>query len=174
MAYWRLFYHLVWATHQRLPLITPELEPAIYDLLRTKAIGLDATVFAINGMEDHVHCVAAIPPSLAVANFVGQIKGVASVKVNRQLFVTGRRFSWQESYGVFSFDAKRLPYVVEYVEKQKQHHRGQGLIPILERTEDSPVQLLREESAIYLAGIDDWRAEMLALEPAGEPDVTQS
>ena len=65
MAYWRLFYHLVWATHQRRPLITPELEPILYNFVKAKAIGLDATVFVINGVADHVHCVVAIPPSIA-------------------------------------------------------------------------------------------------------------
>jgi putative transposase len=166
MAYWRLFYHLVWATKNRVPLIPPELEPVIYDYLRAKAVGLDATVFAINGIADHVHCVVAIPPALAVASFVGQIKGVASAKVNTQLAKTGRRFAWQESYGAFSFDAKRLSYIVDYVENQKQHHAGQGLIPILERTDDSGVQLLREETAAYLTGKEAWREEMMALESA--------
>jgi len=166
MPYWRLFYHLVWATKNRLPLISPELEPVIYDLLRVKAVGLDATVFAINGIADHVHCVVAIPPALAIAKFVGQIKGVASTRVNTQLAISGRNFAWQESYGAFSFDGKRLPYIVDYVQNQKQHHAGQGLIPVLERTDDSAVQLLREEPSIYLTGMDAWREEMLALENA--------
>ena len=164
MAYWQLFYHLVWATHQRQSLITPELEPLIHDHLKMKAIGLDATVFAINGIADHVHCVVAIPPSLAVANFVGQIKGVASAKINSQLAATGRRFTWQESYGAFSFDAKRLPYVIDYVQNQKEHHSGQGLIPLLERSDEAQVKLLREPSSTYLVGKDEWRNEMLALD----------
>lgn len=164
MAYWRLFYHLVWATHNRMPYIAPELEPVIYDLLKVKAIGLGATVFAINGMEDHVHCVVSIPPSQAVANFVGQIKGVSSAKVNTQLAQSGRRFAWQEGYGVFSCDAKRLPYVIDYVQTQKQHHAGQSLIPVLERSDESSVQLIYEEKATYLVGLDSWRSEMLALE----------
>ncbi|NET60965.1 MAG: IS200/IS605 family transposase, partial [Symploca sp. SIO2E6] len=30
MALWRLYYHLVWGTKERQPLITPELEPKLY------------------------------------------------------------------------------------------------------------------------------------------------
>ena len=164
MAYWQLFYHLVWATHERKPLITPE------HFLNVKAIGLGATVFAINGVADHIHCVVSIPPSLAVAKFVGQIKGVASAKINTQLAATGRRFAWQESYGAFSFDAKRLPYVVDYVQNQKRHHAGQGLLPILERTDDSGVKILREEATAHLVGQELWREEMLTLEPPPSPD----
>ena len=163
MAHWQLFYHAVWATHERKPLIMPEVEPVVYDLLRVKAIGLGATVYAINGMPDHVHCVLAIPPSLAVASVIGQIKGVASAKINTQWLATGLRFAWQEGYGVFSFDAKRLPHVIAYVENQKQHHQGTGLIPILERTDDASVPRLRETSGIYAVGHAAWRDEMLEL-----------
>lgn len=62
MPYWQLFYHIVWSTKDRLPLLTPEAEPIIYGFLRGKAIGLGATLFALNGIADHVHMVAAIPP----------------------------------------------------------------------------------------------------------------
>ncbi|MCC6170258.1 MAG: transposase [Caldilineaceae bacterium] len=58
MPFWRLFYHLVWTTKQREPWLTPEVEPVIHDLLRAKAIGLGATVFALNGTVDHVHHIA--------------------------------------------------------------------------------------------------------------------
>lgn len=63
--------------------ITPDVEPVIYNLLRTKAIGLEGTVFAITSIADHVHIVAAIPPKIAVATFVGQIKGVTSAQFNQ-------------------------------------------------------------------------------------------
>ncbi|MCP4367700.1 MAG: IS200/IS605 family transposase, partial [Deltaproteobacteria bacterium] len=83
MPYYQLFYHIVWATKNRLPLLTAQIEPTIHNYVRTKAIGLEATVFAINGIEDHVHVVASIPPKIAVSTFIGQIKAVASTKFNK-------------------------------------------------------------------------------------------
>ena len=133
MPYWQLFYHIVWATHYREPLISPELEPMVHGLLRSKAVALGATVYALNGMPDHVHMVAAIPPSLSVAEFIGKIKGVTSTRIN-QSGAREHRFSWQDEYAAFSFDAKRLPRVVAYVENQKVHHASSDLIPALERT----------------------------------------
>ena len=38
MAFWRLFYHIVWATKGREPLITQELEAELYGYLRGKRI----------------------------------------------------------------------------------------------------------------------------------------
>lgn len=139
MPYWQLFYHIVWATKNREPLLTPDIEPSIHGFLRSKATGIGATVFALNGMADHVHMVVTIPPTIAVSKFIGQVKGVASTRLNK-LRPTSLHFSWQAEYGICSFDRKRLPYYMAYVVAQKEHHAQKTLIPILERSvsDDSP------------------------------------
>lgn len=161
MPYWQCFYHIVWGTKERRPLLTPEVEPVIHTFLRVKAIGLEATVFALNGTEDHVHIVVAVPPKLAVATFVGQIKAVASTKFNKSTTGSQWPFFWQDEYGVFTFDGKRLPNVIAYVERQKEHHAQRTTIPVLERTSDGGVSMVREDASTYLAEDDAWRTEMM-------------
>lgn len=148
MPYWQLFYHVIWSTKNRLPLLTPKVEPVIHNFLRTKAIGLGATVFALNGIEDHIHLVVSIPPKIAVARFIGQIKAVASTKFNKSDF-DSPPFYWQDEYGVFSFDAKRLPNYIAYVDRQKQHHAQGTTIPILERMTNGSPKIIREEAIAY-------------------------
>lgn len=162
MPYCQLFYHLVWSTKHREPRLTPDVEPIIYNLLRTKAMGLEGMVFAMNGIADHVHMVVAIPAKVAVATFVGQIKGVASAKFN-QSHPSAIPFYWQEEYGAFSFDGKRLPNVIAYVENQKQHHAQNSTIPILERTEGEEMRLVKEPTVGYLVEDKNWRLEMMTL-----------
>jgi putative transposase len=128
-------------------------------LLRNKAIGLGAIVFALNGVVDHVHTVVAIPPKIAVAKFIGQIKAVASTKFNKS-GVSEVSFFWQEEYGVFSFDGKRLPNYIAYVERQKEHHVQRTIIPILERTEDMAVRFAQEAAVPYVAEDEVWRREL--------------
>jgi putative transposase len=169
MPYWQLFYHIVWSTKDRLPLLTPDIEPIIFNLLRIKAIDLDATVFALNGVLDHVHMVVAIPPKIAVAKFIGQIKAVASAKFNKS-GISAVAFFWQEEYGVFSFDSKRLPNYIAYVEHQKEHHAQDTLIPILERTGDMAVRFAHEAAMPYLVEDKTWRHELEAL--VNQPDLS--
>ena len=133
MPYWQLYYHAVWATKNREPLLTPEVEPQIHGLLRQKAEALGATVFALNGAEDHVHLVVSIPPKVAVSKFIGQIKAVASTTFNKSGATADAVFYWQEEYAVFSLDRKRLPRHIGYVERQKEHHSRGDVIPALER-----------------------------------------
>lgn len=162
MPYTQLFYHIVWATKNREPLVTPDVEPVIYDLLRGKAIGLGGVVFALNGMPNHAHMVASIPARIAVANFIGQIKGVSATRFNKS-GVRAEPLFWQEGYGVFSFDSKRLPNYIAYVQRQKEHHAQGTTIPVLERMDDLSVQLVRDEPVIYAVEDAAWRAEMSAL-----------
>jgi putative transposase len=162
MPYWQLFYHLVWSTKNRKPLLTPEAEAVVYGFIRSKVVGLGGTLFALNGAEEHVHVVTAIPPAIAVAKFVGQVKGATATRFNKGGF--GAVLYWQEEYGAFSFDGKRLPNFVAYVERQKEHHAQNRIIPILERTTDGGVQLARETSPSYEVHNQAWWDELVAHE----------
>lgn len=164
MAYWQLYYHIVWATKYREPTITPKREEALFNFIRSKAYGLGGTVHALNGSVDHVHLVASIPPKIAIARFTGQLKGFSSARFNEELREgIEPRFYWQESYGVFSFDKKRLPYLIEYVRRQKEHHKDNHVIPILEKDvedEDQEPKISEEEPA-YIINYDQWFSSMI-------------
>ena len=120
MPYYRLFFHIVWATKKRLPLITEANRDPLYASMRTKVNELNGIVHALNGMDDHVHLVVTVPPNLALAALIGQVKGVSSHLANR---VGGAAFAWQSEYGVLSISESHLPAVVRYVVEQQQHHR---------------------------------------------------
>jgi REP element-mobilizing transposase RayT len=166
MPYCQLYYHLVWTTKERQPLLAGDREPVVYDFLRAKATGLGGFIYALNGTDDHVHLVVSIPPRLALSDFIGQAKGVASARFNK--LGSHPLLYWQEEYGAFTFDGKRLPNVIDYVERQKEHHAARTLIAVLERTDDQPIGLakMREPSAIYATDSQDsvWWREMMELE----------
>jgi putative transposase len=177
MPYWQLFYHLVWSTKNRQPLLTHLVEKQVYEYLTSKAVGLKGVVYAIGGTVDHVHMVVAIPPAVSVSKFVGQVKGVASTRLNKS-GVSDVRFEWQDEYGAFSFDAKRLPDYIAYVERQKEHHRDGTAIPILERMASESIgpRLVREAAmSLYAPEAENWQAEMVKLYAveggrSGQPD----
>jgi len=138
MPYWQLYYHLVWATKNREPLITADLEPELHAYLRGKGLSLGGIVHAVGGVSDHTHVVVSIPPRLAVAGYVGQLKGASSHWVNHLSGFTGP-FAWQEGYGVITFSKRSLPDVVRYVLNQHAHHATGDLISAMERIETENV-----------------------------------
>jgi len=132
MALWRLYYHLIWATKNRLPLITKDLEPKLYDYIIGKADSIDCISHAIGGIENHIHLVVSIPPKLSITAFVQNIKGSSSHHVNYEIRNSQTTFVWQRGYGVFSLSEKKLDVAIDYVINQKQHHSEGTLIKLLE------------------------------------------
>lgn len=131
MPYWRLFYHAVWSTKNRLPLIESAWEENLYGYLWGKATALDCIPHAINGIADHIHVVISIPPKIAIATVIGQLKGASSHAINER-FVSFQSFAWQAEYGVLSFSEKSLSTIVSYVKSQKQHHLANTLLDKME------------------------------------------
>jgi putative transposase len=136
MPYWRLFYHITWATKNRMLWINPAWETSLHNVIAAKAAALRGMVYAVGGVEDHVHLVVSVPPSIALSEFVGQVKGNSSHFVNHEL-KPDYRFAWQGEYGVVSFGGKQLDMVVKYVKNQRQHHGVRTTIAFLEIDVDS-------------------------------------
>jgi hypothetical protein len=61
---------------------------------------------------------------------------------------------------MFTFDEKRLPNYVRYVEQQKEHHSQNHLIPILERVEEVSPRTIRDTAPNYQTDEPEWWNEM--------------
>ena len=77
---------------------------------------------AIGGIETHVHLAVTVPPTVAPSEWIGQLKGGSAHDVNQQSETRDKELQWQTGYGVVSFGTKDLPWVVEYVRRQREHH----------------------------------------------------
>ena len=132
MSFWRLYYHLVWATKNREPLIQPEVEKRLYPYLVNKAAELGVYVHAVNGWDDHIHLIVAIPPKHAVAYVVKTLKGASAYDLNHAARLD-RHFAWQRGYGALTLGETQKPKAIAYVEGQKEHHRQQTTNGWLER-----------------------------------------
>lgn len=159
MAFWRVYYHLVWTTKNREPLIQPAIEQRLYGYIVNKAAESDVYVYAINGWYDHIHLVVAIPPKHAVADVVKRIKGASSHDLNH-VVALDYTFAWQRSYGVMSLGERQRPLAEAYVHNQKQHHANQTTIQWLEyvsKVDEGPADMgmattiLRERQEEYHA-----------------------
>ncbi|MGH2523404.1 MAG: IS200/IS605 family transposase [Anaerolineales bacterium] len=135
-----LYLHLVWATWDRLPLVTPEIERRLYRNIESEAQQMSCTVLALNGMPDHIHLLVSFPTTLAIADLVKQVKGVSSHFVNETL-KPETQFKWQGSYGAFTVSRWDLEKIVGYVKRQKEHHNLGELFPEWEEAfEEAPAR----------------------------------
>ena len=114
--------HIVWHTKNSCSLIKPEMEQTVYDHVRRRAVDPgEVFVHEIGGTANHIHMAVAIPPTILISEWIGQVKGGSSHDLN-ELAIYDGDFHWQTGYGVVSFGTKDLPWVKEYIQYQKRHH----------------------------------------------------
>ena len=111
--------HVVFSTKDRRKLMSEEFRPRMWAYAVGICKKLDILVFAVGGMEDHVHFLLQIPPTLALAKVVLTIKSNSSRWANEE----GHKFAWQQGYGAFSVSSSILPMVIRYIQNQEAHHR---------------------------------------------------
>lgn len=110
-------------------MITESIEPKLYKYLTNKIVKTKGAIFhAISGIADHIHIVVTIKPSIHIDEWNGQLKGASSHEM-------GKSLAWQHGSGVVSFGTKALPWVVDYVLNQKEHHRRGEVYERLETIE---------------------------------------
>ena len=134
-AFSEIFLHANWHTDNDAPILISEVELFVYNYIRNRCKATNGVFFEeVGGIETHVHVVVRIEPQVDISEFFGELKGAFSFEANKHF---KRKFLyWQRGFGVVSFSKKDLPWVIEYVRRQKEHHAPGGTLNAkLERTD---------------------------------------
>jgi putative transposase len=115
--------HIIFGTKDREPWLYPDVRPRIRAYLATVCRDLGAKLVRIGGVADHVHIVTTLSRTVSQAQLVEQIKK-ASSKWIKTIDARYRGFFWQRGYGVFSVSANQVEEVLQYVDRQQEHHRS--------------------------------------------------
>lgn len=132
--YTQIYLHFVWRTWDRLPILEKGIRAAVFACLAVKCRSLGCEPVGIGGVEDHVHVLAEMSPSISPAKFVQELKGNSSHLITHKL-KPGEFFKWQGGYGVFSVSKRNLDRAREYVLNQEAHHAEGTVYKELERVE---------------------------------------
>ena len=126
--------HIVWHTKNSSPLLTPTVEPIAHRCLKNRIVKTPGVfIHEIGGTETHVHVAVTVPPTLMPSEWIGQLKGGSSHDVNQAVGKRQKVLQWQVGYGVLSFGTKDLPWVVDYIRDQRDHHAKRTAQDRLER-----------------------------------------
>ena len=131
-AFHQLYYHIIWGTHCREPLINRTWRPQLLEIVNAETKNRGGKPVRHNAMPDHVHLLVRLPPTVALSEFIGQVKGATSYQVNHDI-QPDPKLRWQEGYGVLTLRKGEVSQVSQYIDTQEQHHKSQRLSDLLER-----------------------------------------
>jgi putative transposase len=127
--------HLTWHTKDNAKVLVDAVESQLHRYIRQRALQTDGViVHAVGGVEDHIHLAVSVPPTLNISEWIGELKGASAHFINHEI-CNRKTLEWQTGYGVVSFGTKDLPWVVQYVRGQKEHHARSSTHDRMERIE---------------------------------------
>jgi REP element-mobilizing transposase RayT len=120
-SFTRLTYHIVFATKYRKPTITEQVQERLYEYIGGTLRGLKGHMIEIGGVEDHVHILAGLSPSLAVSDVIRDVKAGSSKWLTEEVQVAN--FKWQKGFGAFTVSYDRIEPARKCIRNQKEHHK---------------------------------------------------
>ena len=81
-----------------------------------------SVLYRINGVEDHLHLLASIHPTVALSDFVRDIKAESSKMLKRTEGFEKFR-AWGEGYASLTYGIRDKNRIINYIKKQREHHK---------------------------------------------------
>ena len=142
MSYSQLLYHIVFRTHSSTPAITIAHEDMLYRYVWGIVKGKDGILYRIGGMPDHIHMLVQLPPTVAVADFVRDVKVASNIFLKEHPVEFPHFRGWGTSYCALTYSRQEKDMIVNYIMSQKEHHKRVSF-------QDELAALLQEQGIAY-------------------------
>jgi len=126
-TYYQCYAHLIFAVKNRKCLIHESNRENIQKFICGIFNKDKCKVLSIYCNPDHTHILTGFRPSLSISDLVRDIKSVSSKLINEQKIMRFH-FNWQDGYGAFTYSHSKITSVINYINKQPEHHKKQTFI----------------------------------------------
>lgn len=117
-----LLCHIVFGTKYRKRTIPYASKEDLYRYICGVARNLHCKIICINGIEDHIHILMEITPTLSVADIIKKIKQSSSHWLkNNKNFADFE--GWGKGYFAVSVSPDKMNSCIEYIQGQELHHK---------------------------------------------------
>jgi putative transposase len=120
-TYTQIIYHIVFSTKKRELTLTKNNRDLLYKYISGLLKNKKCHLYQINGIEDHLHIVTHIHPTVALSSLIKDIK-LSSSKFIKEQKLFNKFSGWQEGYGAFTINKMDINKLIEYVKNQETHH----------------------------------------------------
>ena len=115
-------YHIVINTHSREMTIPNLNSQQLYNYIAGIVRSNNCILYAINGIENHIHLLINLHPSIKLADLVREIKVGSNrwIKIHQASYPMFK--GWGKEYGAFTYALRDRDMVKNYIERQREHH----------------------------------------------------
>ena len=121
-TYTQILYQIVFGTKNRQMVLAKNKRDDLYKYISGVLANKKCHLYRIGGVEDHIHIVTHLHPTVALSSLVKDIKLSSSEYIKQHNLFPNFK-GWQEGYGAFTYTVKQKDVLIEYVKNQEEHHR---------------------------------------------------
>jgi REP element-mobilizing transposase RayT len=121
-TYTQILYQIVFGTKNNEQIMIESGQEALYKYIWGILKNKKCHLYRINGVQDHIHIVTHIHPTIALSFLIKDIKIASSEYINSEGIFPNFN-GWQDGYGAFTYAISAKDNLIEYVKNQKVHHR---------------------------------------------------
>jgi REP element-mobilizing transposase RayT len=125
MSYTRLLYHIIFRTKANQTVLSLEYSKELYRYIWGIIKNKKCVLYRVNGTEDHVHLLMSLHPSIALSDFVRDLKAETS-KMLKQTSGFEQFTAWSEGYAALTYSMKEKETIVQYIKLQREHHKTES------------------------------------------------
>jgi putative transposase len=134
-----LYAHVIWSVRGREALLSKPVRRVLFVHMAKESAEKGIRIVAIDGSDDHVHCLVQLMPSQNLSQVMKSIRtsSMAWLNENRLLNV---EFAWEEDYYAYSVSPSGVKQVIDFIGKQEEYHKTKGLdseLQIFDRFKES-------------------------------------
>ena len=118
----QIYLHTVFSTKNRKHVLNAQRRDELFRYIWGIHNNIGCKLHRIGGVEDHVHMLASLPTTIAIAEYMQDVKANSSKWLNSQNLFPDFE-GWQDGYGAFTVSAEHRDAVIEYIKNQPDHHR---------------------------------------------------
>ncbi len=131
-TYTDINYHIVFGTKNRVRALDKKRREDLYKFIWGIIQERKCHLYRIGGIEDHLHILTSLHPSITLADLVKDIKVISANWIKGEKVFPFFEH-WQEGYGAFTITADDRPALIEYIKNQEEHHRKETFAEELQR-----------------------------------------
>lgn len=122
MSYTQLLYHIVIRTKYSQKTLSIEHSEKLYRYMWGIIKNKNSTLYRLNGVEDHIHLLVSLHPTIALSNFVRDLKSESS-RMLKQCQGFESFVAWSSGYAALTYSLKEKNNIIEYIKNQRLHHK---------------------------------------------------
>ena len=134
-----LFVHVIWSVLERAPLLSRPVRKVLFTALQKDTADRGINLVALNGVEDHIHCLVQLLPAQNLTQVVNSIRTASSLWLNENKLLAGP-FAWEEGYAAYSVSPSSVRQVIDFIGRQEEYHKTKTL--------DSEMEVINAKIAV--------------------------